>query len=1044
MDRKELLRIIEQARRKGTTTLDLAGKRLSVLPPEIGQLTNLTTLFLHRNQLTALPPEIGQLTNLTRLHLDFNGLTALPADIGQLANLRRLYVGLNQLAALPPEIGQLTNLTRLDIDRNELTALPPEIGQLTNLTILCLNGNQLTALPPQTGQLASLTELDLGRNRLTTLPPEIGQLTKLTRLDLARNQLLALPPEIGQLNDLRRLELYRNQLTLLPREIGQLKKLEELQLWRNRLPALPREIGHLNNLRALLLHDNQLTALPPEIGQLTKLTRLDLHANQSTGLPPEIGRLTNLKELDLRGNPLSTPPSEVVEQGTAAILAYLRERLTAGRREWISKLLVVGEGGVGKSALLRSLRGEPFDPQLPSTHGIRIEPLELEHPTEDGVTMQLNCWDFGGQEIYHATHQFFLTNRSLFVLAWNSRHGYEQGKLRYWLDAIEALAPESPVLLVATHLDQRDADLPLAELMADYPQIVRQWKISNQTGQGIEALREGLTETAAGLPLMGETWPAAWLDAAEAVRARKEKHVTPAVFRRIMAEHNVTDQNADVLGRWMHELGDILYFQDDRELDDLVILKPQWVTEYISRVLESDDVIAGDGIFTRDDMDKLWHELGPAMRDHFLRLMERFDLSYRTLENREISLVVERLPLDPPDYQPKWDGPRQAEPCREMPCREISMRFRLNTIPAGIPTWFIARTHRFTTHTHWRNGAVFADGRQEKHVALARALQHDRCVELSVRGPSPHNFFALLKDGLEVTLRRFPGLKINRMIPCPGHDGGPCDHEFHYDHLQKAIERDPPIREIQCPVSFENVSVSELLFGLHWRVQDDVLNRLAELQRLVVEGDERILAEMQDLRALAQREFAIIYRREQSKIESHCPNVFVLRPRERSALMKAIVGRKLDLQLYCQAPGQWHPTRQGGRYKIDDPAGWIRATAPLLRGLVKVLEYTAPLAGPWMAVELPEYEKLIGDDLKLMNELVKKLPELEEDRDAVLARSMGEYDEPDRIGGAALRALRELLDEKDPDHHWGGLQKVLTPEGHYLWLCEHHAEEYAK
>lgn len=26
----------------------------------------------------------------------------------------------------------------------------------------------------------------------------------------------------------------------------------------------------------------------------------------------------------------------------------------------------------------------------------------------------------------------------------------------------------------------------------------------------------------------------------------------------------------------------------------------------------------------------------------------------------------------------------------------------------------------------------------------------------------------------------------------------------------------------------------------------------------------------------------------------------------------------------------------------------------------------------------------------------------------------------------------------------GGLKKVLTPEGHYLWLCEDHAAEYKK
>ena len=49
-----------------------------------------------------------------------------------------------------------------------------------------------------------------------------------------------------------------------------------------------------------------------------------------------------------------------------------------------------------------------------------------------------------------------------------------------------------------------------------------------------------------------------------------------------------------------------------------------------------------------------------------------------------------------------------------------------------------------------------------------------------------------------------------------------------------------------------------------------------------------------------------------------------------------------------------------------------------------------------------------------------------------------------RIEGMELRALRRLLDEVDANHEWGGLKKVLTPEGHYLWLCDKHAEEYKK
>ncbi len=33
--------------------------------------------------------------------------------------------------------------------------------------------------------------------------------------------------------------------------------------------------------------------------------------------------------------------------------------------------------------------------------------------------------------------------------------------------------------------------------------------------------------------------------------------------------------------------------------------------------------------------------------------------------------------------------------------------------------------------------------------------------------------------------------------------------------------------------------------------------------------------------------------------------------------------------------------------------------------------------------------------------------------------------------------------ETIPQQHWGGLKRILTPEGDYLWLCEKHAREYA-
>ncbi|WP_341526566.1 COR domain-containing protein [Nostoc sp. UHCC 0302] len=997
MTNEELLQIIEQAAQEKATELDLSEKQLSSLPPEICQLSNLTTLDLNNNQLSSLPPEVCQLSNLTTLELNNN-----------------------QLSSLPPEISQLSNLIWLDLDNNQLSSLPPEISQLSNLTGLDLGNNQLSSLPPKISQLSNLTTLFLHNNQLSSLPPEISQLSNLIWLSLANNQLSSLPPEISQLSNLITLYLDKNQLSSLPLEINQ-----------------------LSNLTRLCLDKNQLSSLPPEISQLSNLTELFLHNNQLGSLPLEISQLSNLTTLSLFNNPqLTSPPPEIVKQGTQAILTYLREWLEGSQQQWVSKLLVVGEGGVGKTSLLRVLCGEKFDIQESTTHGIEIKTFELAHPTKADTRMHLNTWDFGGQEIYHATHQFFLTNRSLFLLAWNARLGFEQGKLYYWLDTIKALAPESPILLVATHIDERDADLPITELRRKYPQIIEPCKISSKIHLGIEELRQTIAEAAAKLPLMGEIWPTTWLNAANAIRSQPKKQITPQQLWDIMAEYKVADISKEVLARWLHELGEILYFQDNEELNDTVILKPQWVTEYISKVLESEEVIKRVGIFTRQEMAKLWRDLEPSTRDHFLHLMERFDLSYRTQENRDISLVVERLPFEAPNYQQKWQQIKQTGECHE-----ISMKFQLNTIPAGIPTWFIARQHRFTTNTHWRNGVLFADTPEPKHLALVQAFPHERYLQLTVRGAYPLNFFVLLKDGIEKTLERFPGLQIQRKIPCLGHNGKPCTHEFDYEQVQKRLQKQK--LTIECPEATEDedVSVTALLQGLYWTKQDAVLDSLNDLKNRVDKGNDEIKDKLENLLELTQREFTNGFRREQSKIDSHCPNIFVLRPHGGKAWKQAIAGQKLDLQLYCQAPGCWHPTQEGGLYEINEPAKWLRVTAPYISKLFRVLKFAAPIVGPWLGVVDPkEYETLFKNDLELFKELAAKLPEMEASEDLELADKItrdGDLD-PERADGAALRALRQLLEEKDPQQHWGGLKKVLTPEGHYLWLCEHHAAQYKR
>jgi hypothetical protein len=247
----------------------------------------------------------------------------------------------------------------------------------------------------------------------------------------------------------------------------------------------------------------------------------------------------------------------------------------------------------------------------------------------------------------------------------------------------------------------------------------------------------------------------------------------------------------------------------------------------------------------------------------------------------------------------------------------------------------------------------------------------------------------------------------------------------------------PPKHVIECPETGEGVDVRSLLFGLHPTTFDDVLD---VLRKTATESPEQHA----ELLILLQREFASRFRQEQSKIDSHCPHIFVLRPLLTGTWKDVLFGAKMELQLYCQAPGCWHPTAAGGNYIIEDPLKWLQKTGPYIQKMAAFLEFVSPSIGPWLPMAAPDYEKLIKQDIKSMNELLAELlPESAQEEELGLAEALGETTEGRLFRARALRAVRQLLDMKDPSRHWGALKKVLTPEGHYIWLCEFHAKAFA-
>ncbi len=1081
------------------TELDLGGNQLTALPSGLGQLTALTHLDIHDNQLTALPDDLGQLNALRRLDLHGNQLTALPDWIGGLTVLRRLDLrgnqltvlpeGLdrltavtllhlrgNQLTALPDSIGQLNALIELDLGGNQLTWLPDGLGQLTALTQLRLDGNQLTALPDALGQLAALTSLDLYGNRLTALPEPIGSLTVLRRLELGSNQLTALPEWIGRLIGLSELGLNGNQLTALPDGLGRIAALHRLELGGNRLTALPEDLDRLTLLRRLDLGDNQLTALPEWIGRLTALTELDLRGNQLTTLPDSIGWLTALSHLDLRDNRLtslpdglgwvsalamldldgnrrlSSPPPEVAAQGMNAVQGFLQGRARSSVELWRSKVLIVGEATVGKTSLAKQLFGEAFDPDERQTHGLRVRPMPLPHPDRPGVTMDLDVWDFGGQLEYRATQRFYLTNRSLFLLVWNSRARAADGKITAWLDTITARAPDAPILIVATHGDEHSpATLP-HNLTERYRAIVAIHTVDSRTGSGIDVLRAAIIHHAAALPLMGARWPTDWDQAGHALDQLPGLTTTTHHAFTAMAEVGVTDPAAQqAIARTLHDLGQIAYFTDFPDLATRIILSPQWLDERIAQAIDSEAVTAAGGLLSRAERHRLWGALAaseddPDLPDRLIRMMEAFDLAYRVGnpdDSTDVALIVDRLPdAPPPDVDRIWHEQRAAPGARE-----TAIIYKLASRQAGIPTYFLARAHPYTIGLHWKHGALLHD-RDPDTPAWALITDDGReqpTLTLRVTGAYPVRFLSVLTETFDrIVTARYPGLVEARLVPCACRiaEGGTCPQTFTLKRLLLEAAS-PGDGTVLCEESERRIEAALMLDGLRGTgltAHLDARHRelaasLDELRRQTTAHtgtltaiDARQQAQLNGIRTLLEH---------RANTDTHGPALFSIWHTARRGLRPA----RTTLTLWCEWPAGPHPlTKENGSYTITRSHEALAHYLPYLRALITTLGLAAPVlgaAGHTLSDLAQDRIEAAARTLEFIEQHTQHAPAPPDGKPSPYGQWTVQAET-----GADIRALRALLAVLDPEKHWGGLSPASRPEDRRtLYLCPHHIHE---
>ena len=733
------------------TSLNLARTPVSDLSG-LQDLVNLTSLNLDATQVRNVTG-LQSLVNLTTLDLRSTQVSDLSGLQG-LVNLTTLYLGSTQVRDLSGLQG-LKNLTSLHLHSTPVRDLSGLKG-LVNLTTLDLHSTPVSDLRGLQG-LMNLTSLSLSFTPVSDLSGLQG-LMNLKSLGLHSTPVR----DLSALKDLF-LMAFLDLGGMPVRDLSALKglvNLIKLDLGGAPVSDLTPLKGLLNltelDLRGTLVRD--LSGL----NSLEKLTTINLMDSSINYFPFELLSLPKLEQLHLSNTTCINIPQELTYEFNALphLQSYYSDLLKDPYSAYDAKQIIVGNGRVGKTSLLKALYGfGDFDPDEDSTHGVKLFNTTLPLP-EKLATANLSLWDFGGQELYHATHRIFMQTRALYLIVWDPEteaklgeesinlHGqdyiFRNYPLSYWLGNVRALSKDAKIIVICNKADDGQERFP-----KDIHQLKNQYKIdsfisvSAKSGHGIYSLRQRIQYLLDQMPEMGLQMPGSWLRVREKLTnlRSKQQYITLKEYHTVCVTETLSAGSMNTLLRFLHHSG--FLFWHEEYLQDQIILDQKWALEAIYQLLDRNGwypLLKGNALRQRSELAKCWRDYTNEQVNLFMEMMQSCELALKLEDDNKDNptyLIPEFLSDTPtPKIADIWDT--SISPI-------YHFRFQHPFFHATLMQRFIVRSAKLAERYDllWRTGLLL---KVEDTLVLVQVYPEAGRIDMQFRGVNPANLLERLKN----------------------------------------------------------------------------------------------------------------------------------------------------------------------------------------------------------------------------------------------------------------------------------------------------------
>jgi len=113
------------------------------------------------------------------------------------------------------------------------------------------------------------------------------------------------------------------------------------------------------------------------------------------------------------------------------------------------KVVLIGDAGVGKSAMLMSMKTNRFEKIYCATYGANVSPMEFDEKI-------VNVWDIGGKEKWDSIRKEYYNCADGAVIVFDVANKRSYNNVPKWYNEVQEARPDIPIVIVGNKSDDEN------------------------------------------------------------------------------------------------------------------------------------------------------------------------------------------------------------------------------------------------------------------------------------------------------------------------------------------------------------------------------------------------------------------------------------------------------------------------------------------------------------------------------------------------------------------------------------------------------------